>query len=148
MLVTAAASFTTGVRADIPQGLPTAPHWSFLHTAGIFAGIPLAASIVIIALVMLQSQLKGARATGGTVVFSGPHAGDVDAGAVAGGSGPVTETGEDSGMHREVAQPSQDRGGDSPVADDDANAGLAADHADARSGTHAERGAGGGGTRW
>ena len=122
------------IRADVPDGLPTADPWSFLHTVGIFVGLPALAGAVITGLVLLQSAIKKNAAAGGSAVFAGPHAGDVAAGAYAGGTGPVTETGEDSGMHREVAQPSTDSGADTPMSDHGAEDALAADHRYAETG--------------
>lgn len=106
----AALALLSGIPADNPQGLPTSDTWPLLQTIGVFVGLPVAAMAVIVALVMLQSGTRRARGTSATAVFTGPHAGSVDA-AARSGSGPRTETGEASGMHREVAQPDRDGAG-------------------------------------
>ena len=100
----AALTLLSGFPADNPQGLPTGGKWPLLQTIGVFAGLPVAGMAVIVALVMLQSGTRRARGTSATAVFTGPQAGSVDAAART-GTGPLTEKGEASGMHREVAQP-------------------------------------------
>lgn len=159
----AALAFLSGIPADNPQGLPTADTWPLLQTIGVFVGLPVAAMAVIVALVMLQSGTRRARGTSATAVFTGPQAGAVDA-AARSGSGPRTETGEASGMHREVAQPPADDagpgpsgqgrqdGGSGPDAAGSADASTdegAADGSDtaARAGA-TRRGSGGSGARW
>ena len=101
-----ALSVLSMLPVDTPQGLPTGNSWPLLQTLGVFVGIPVAAMALIWGLVLLRS---GGRRVGGstdslTAVFSGPYAGEVDAAQRSGGAGPVTETGEDGGMHREVAR--------------------------------------------
>ncbi len=101
-----ALSVLSMLPVDTPQGLPTGNSWPLLQTLGVFVGIPVAALALIWGLVLLRS---GGRRVGGstdalTAVFSGPYAGEVDAAQRSGGAGPVTETGEDGGMHREVAR--------------------------------------------
>jgi len=101
-----ALSVLSMLPVDTPQGLPTGNSWPLLQTLGVFVGIPVAAMALIWGLVLLRS---GGRRVGGstdslTAVFSGPYAGEVDAAQRSGGAGPITETGEDSGMHREVAR--------------------------------------------
>lgn len=118
VLIPAAAVSTLSVLpAAVPQGLPLSDKWPLLQTLGVFVGIPVAAMAVICALVMLRSGARGPSGSGDavTAVFSGPYAGQVDAGPSGGGTGtgPVTETGEDSGMHRQVAQPAGPDGGSS-----------------------------------
>lgn len=101
----------SSIPAATPEGLPTASKWPLLQTLGVFVGIPLAAGLVITALVVLQGAAKRPGRPGGGVaaVFTGPHAGEVDArggdGRLSRGTGPRTETGEHSGQHREIAQP-------------------------------------------
>jgi len=100
----AALSLLSGIPADNPQGLPTGGKWPLLQTIGVFVGLPVGAMAVIVALVMLQSGTRRARGTSATAVFTGPQAGSVDA-AARSGTGPLTESGGASGMHREIAQP-------------------------------------------
>lgn len=67
-------------------GSQRAPKWPVIQTIGIFAGIPLAVAVIIVALVM-AGPIRRSGGSGGTAVFSGPHAGPVDAGVA-----PATHT--------------------------------------------------------
>lgn len=107
----------SSIPAATPEGLPTANKWPLLQTIGVFVGIPLAAGLLITALVVLQAAAKRPGHPGGvTAVFTGPHAGEVDArggdGRLSRGTGPRTESGEHSGQHREIAQPGGGGGGE------------------------------------
>lgn len=70
-------------------GSQRAPTWPVIQTIGIFAGIPLAAALIIVGLVMAGPILRSGR-SGDTAVFSGPHAGPVDAANP--GAEPATHT--------------------------------------------------------
>lgn len=106
---------TLTLPAGTPEGLPTGSDWSTIKIIGVFAGIPLAAMVLITALVMLQSRGRSQRSgTGAAAVFSGPYAGGLevaDSSPSSESSGAATETGkdretgQDSGMHREVTRP-------------------------------------------
>lgn len=146
----AALSLLSGIPADNPQGLPTGGKWPLLQTIGVFVGLPVGAMAVIVALVMLQSGTRRARGTSATAVFTGPQAGSVDA-AARSGTGPLTESGEPSGMHREVAQPGS--GGSAPSGQGEQDGGTGSDTAGSGTpGTGAagatRLGAGGSGARW
>lgn len=151
----AALSLLSGIPADNPQGLPTGGKWPLLQTLGVFVGLPVGAMAAIVALVLLQSGTRRARGTSATAVFTGPQAGSVDA-AARSGTGPLTESGEASGMHREVAQPAG--GGTAPsgegVQDDGAGPDPArpgtpgADTPGAGAAGATRLGSGGSGARW
>ena len=122
----AALSMLSALPADIPEGLAGGDKWPVLQTIGVFVGIPVGALALIWALVLLKSGASRPTGSGDapTAVFSGPYAGSLDpqqSGGTSGNTGPVTETGEDSGMHREVTQPddsadgSQNRSGEAGV---------------------------------
>ncbi len=61
-------------------GGQTANKWPLIQTLGVFAGLPLLATVVIVALVLGGPIIRSGRAGGGVAAFSGPHAGPVDAG--------------------------------------------------------------------
>lgn len=121
---------TFSVPLGTPEGLPTGSDWSALKIIAVFAGIPLGGMVVIIALVVLQSHgLRRRSAAASSEAFSGPYAGglDVDDSAPSRGDGPATETGEDSGMHREVSQPEPESGADEQGREDPSGAGPTGD---------------------
>lgn len=74
-------------------GSQHADKWPVLKTLGIFAGIPLAAAVLIVFFVLLGPILRSGRA-GSTedAVFAGPHAGPVETGRE-----PRTHTSEPDG---------------------------------------------------
>lgn len=69
----AGAGSTAGV-----QGSESAGKWPLIQTLGIFAGIPVAAAVVIVLLVFARPAIRAGRESIGTEAFSGPHAGVVD----------------------------------------------------------------------
>lgn len=86
----ALAASTDSTNVD---GSQHANKWPLVQTVGIFVGIPLAASIIIVVLVMLGPIIRSGRTGADSdAVFAGPHAGPVDSGPA-----PRTHTGEPDG---------------------------------------------------
>jgi len=95
--VVALPAWADGSNGVNTAGSQEASTWSFARTAGVFAGIPILASLLIVGLVLAGPILRSGRRGSGVAAFSGPHAGAVD------GTDDPSRTGDFAG-HRAPAE--------------------------------------------